>query len=64
MNELHAFQIMLVLPFPVQAVVHQTGNVFKNVSAQFQLQVREFMTIRYSFCIAGIRYMVCIFLNS
>lgn len=53
MNKPHAFQIVLVLPFPIQGVIHQTGNIFKNFGAQFQLQVRELMTLVNRFMVLG-----------
>lgn len=46
-DEPHAFQVVLVLPPPVQAVVHQAGNVLENIGAQFQLQGAEVMEISY-----------------
>lgn len=45
-DEPHASQVVLVLPSPVQAVVHQTGHVFKNVGAQRQLRGRQVVTVR------------------
>lgn len=38
-----------MLPLPVQAVVHQTGNIFKDLGAQLELAVRESATTNSSF---------------